>query len=312
MYRKILKNLFFYLSLLNKVFAKRGPYRFVIKNWDRLEDVNLVQKIMNTEFFKDTIKPQPLLLEKFNNYLILAPHQDDESIGAGGLMLYLKDLNKKIDVVFTTDGAQHINGYTPQEVSELRNEEAQQALSFTGAAIHQIPVSNMSIKVKKEHIEQLSNLIEELKPDVILLPWLLDSPVKHRVTNHMLYLANKHKGVNSKIEIWSYQVHNTIYPNAYLDITSKIEEKKKMVEAYHSQNENFICYDHLVTGMNAWNSRFLTYKPQQVKRQFIELFFTLPVKDYLGLIERFYLPNIKEVYKGRPTLVKNMKETNNL
>lgn len=306
------KNLKNFLLSLNRVIARRGPYRFVIKNWDRIEDINLVESIMKTDFFKDTIEPQPLPIDKFSRFLVLAPHQDDETIGAGGLMLYLKELNKQLDVVFMTDGAQDIEGFTTQEVVDMRNKEAKEALRPTGARIRSIPISNMRIDVKEEHLGQLSMIISETKPEVILLPWFLDTPVKHRVTNHLLFLANKDNPINPKLEIWSYQVHNSIYPNAYLDITSKVQSKREMLKVYRSQNDNFINYDHLTLGMNAWNSRFLKYKPQDVKPQYIELYFTLPIIDYLELIDRFYMSNLEEVYKGRNDLIGVMKSLNNV
>ncbi len=296
----------------NRVLARKGTYKFAIKNWERIEDVNLAQKVMDTEFFRDTIEPIPLDLEKHHRYLILAPHQDDETIGAGGLMIALKNLKRKVDVLFITDGAQIIDGYTADEVVELRNKEAKKALSYTNATIHYLGINNMSVKLSEENVANFREHIENLQPDVILLPWFMDGPVKHRVTNHILLFSDGLRKLNKDIQIWGYQVHNVLYPNTYLDISPYIETKRQMIECYNSQNEYFECYDHLVVGMNAWNSRFLRKIPGQITKQYVETFFALPIVDYLDILEKFYTKEIDELYKGRPALIKEMKNMNEL
>ena len=76
--------------------------------------------------------------------LVIAPHPDDESLAAGGLIKKARDRNATVKVVMMTDGS---SAATPQEFSqylenndknsstgigELRREEALQAMSKLG------------------------------------------------------------------------------------------------------------------------------------------------------------------------------------
>ncbi|PSQ88213.1 MAG: hypothetical protein BRD45_07035 [Bacteroidetes bacterium QS_8_64_10] len=36
----------------------------------------------------------------------------------------------------------------------------------------------------------MADLVGAMQPDVVLAPWLLDAPPKHRLANHLLWLAN--------------------------------------------------------------------------------------------------------------------------
>ena len=98
--------------------------------------------------------------------------------------------------------------------------------------------------------------------------------------------------------MWGYQVHNSILPNGYVDITNVAEEKRKLLEYYISQNNHVKRYDHLTMGMAAWNCRFLPdYKADSVAR-YVEVFFALPLHEHLKLIESFYLPDLDATYRG--------------
>ena len=77
--------------------AQRGPYRFLVSKWDAIDDVNLAARVLGTEFFSSKLAPVPLDLENIGPVLVVAPHQDDEIIGAGGSLipeLYLHGLSE--------------------------------------------------------------------------------------------------------------------------------------------------------------------------------------------------------------------------
>ena len=107
------------------------------------------------------------------------------------------------------------------------------------------------------------------------------------------------------MEIWGYQVHNTLYPNGYVDITDVIDEKMQMIGFYKSQNDNIQCYDHLSLGMSAWNSRFMPISKTNgiVDKKYGEMFFTLPSTDYFHLIDHYYSKNLEQVYKGNNNII---------
>lgn len=85
--------------------AQRGPYRYLIRKWANISDVDLAAKVMSTEFFRRELTPVSLPISNANTILVLAPHPDDEVIGAGGALLLASKAGVRIDVLYLMDGA---------------------------------------------------------------------------------------------------------------------------------------------------------------------------------------------------------------
>ena len=279
--------------------TQSGPYRFLIRNWNEISDINLAIGVLDTQFFDSELVPQPLSVNQLRSILVLAPHQDDEVIGAGGTLLIAKKAGVKLHILFITDGRSKgpvSYGETPEAVIEIRNREAAMVGSHLGAQIHHLGINNSRPLPSVADLDRLSDIIKNLEPQVLLVPWLLDTP-KHRLVNHLLWLAQQRHPLPN-CEVWGYQVHNTLLPNGYVDITDVAEEKRKLLEYYVSQNENVMRYDHLAMGMAAWNCRFLPdYKGDSAAR-YVEVFSAFPLKAHLKLIESFYLTDLDVTYRG--------------
>lgn len=276
--------------------AQRGPYRFLVRRWDRISDIDLAMRVMNTEFFSKELVPLPLPIKDLRSILVMAPHQDDEVIGAGGTLLLASASGVKIDVLYVTDGAAKNPGYAESSLDSIRirNQEAQEVCARLNAGIHHLNISNLRPEPTVSHLDQLSDLILAIKPQVVMMPWILDSPAKHRLVNHLLWLANRRTRLPD-LEVWGYQVHNTLFPNGYVNITSVADKKLEILRCFKSQNEFGQCYDHLAMGMAASNARFLERSPQP---RYVEVFFTLPIRELLRLVGSFYFRDLRTTYRG--------------
>jgi LmbE family N-acetylglucosaminyl deacetylase len=278
--------------------SQRGPFRFLVRKWDSLSDIDLAVRVLGTEFFKSELVPLPLPVGKLRSVLVIAPHQDDEVIGAGGSLLLASRAGAKIDVLYVTDGiSRRLPAYAASstDVERTRNSEAHKVCSLLGATAHHLRISNAAPRPTLDDLERLSELVCRLQPQVILAPWLLDSPPRHRLVNHLLWLGHHHGGLPD-CEVWGYQVHNTLYPNGYVDITAVAERKRELLECYWSQNQFLYRYDHLAMGMAAWNARFLP-KGDPVAR-YVEVFLAVPMREFLRLVESFYLRDLRTTYCG--------------
>jgi LmbE family N-acetylglucosaminyl deacetylase len=286
---------------LHALRAERGPYRFLVKRWDAISDIDLAVRVLGTQFFKNELVPVPLPVKKLRSILVIAPHQDDEIIGAGGSLLIASAVGVPIDVLYITDGASQRPAYapTPTESARIRDREAQQVCSKLGATIHRLGISNTAPKPTVDDLDQLSDTIQGLKPQVVMAPWILDLPAKHRLVNHLLWLAHQRHNLPD-FEIWGYQVHNDLFPNGYVDITQAAVEKRKLLECYRSQNQFYQCYEHLAMGMGAWNSRFLKESPSP---RYVEIFFVLPLRELLRLVQSFYFSDLWTTYRGHRRVI---------
>jgi LmbE family N-acetylglucosaminyl deacetylase len=279
-------------------FAADNHYRFATRAWQGVSDIQLISRLLEAEYFRDFLAPMALPLNEFASLLVLAPHQDDESIGAGGTLTLAAASGARLGIVFVTDGAQESRFPSRAISAATRSEEAGQVCARLGAEKYDLSISNLTPLPTLVDLEQLARIINNFKPDALLVPWLLDYPIKHRLVNHLVYLAHRQHGLGGIKEIWNYQVHNTIYPNAYVDITDVIEQKRSLIQCYKSQNDNFFRYDHLAVGLSAWNARLLPKSQVPIGERYVEVFFTLPPHEYFHLIETFYLTDLNSLYRG--------------
>jgi hypothetical protein len=109
--------------------------------------------------------------------------------------------------------------------------------------------------------------------------------------------------------VWGYQVHNTLYANGYVDITSVADEKRELLECFRSQNECIKRHDHMAMGLAAWNAHYLK---NSLEAQYAEVFFTLPLHEMLGLVKSYYLTNLEGVYHGKGALLESARDLQRL
>jgi LmbE family N-acetylglucosaminyl deacetylase len=289
--------------------ASHGPYRFLVRRWDRVSDIDLAMNVIATDCFREQLRPLPLPIETFAKVLVLAPHQDDEVIGAGGTLLKMSRLGATIQVLFVTDGLiDPLPAYacSREEERSIRSAEASRVCNVLNAEMLCLSISNQAVEVSESHLRQLADIIKVSKPQAVLMPWILDSAPKHRLVNHLLYLAHK-RFLLPAFEVWGYQVHNSLLANSFVDITDVIDEKISLIRLYESQVKFMRRYDHIARGMAAWNSRLILNENKQLEEQYFEVFFTLPSDELFRIVERFYLPDLRKTYRGHLAVLPGMR-----
>jgi LmbE family N-acetylglucosaminyl deacetylase len=290
-------NPYYYRPYINQLLALRsvdGPYRFLVRSWAGISDANLAARVLETEFFKHDLAPVRLPVEQLKSIVVLAPHMDDETIGAGGSLLIASSAGVNVHIVFVTDS---LHFGEDSDSGRIMEQEAREVCSRIGATMHKLNLSNLAPKPDLSDVDQLSGIINDIRPQVIMAPWVLDYPPKHRLVNHLLWLSHQRRPLPD-CEVWGYQVHNTPYPNGYVDITEVAEAKRDLIKCYEYQLENFYRYDHTAMGLAAWNSRYLPNIKGKGKARYAELFFTLPLDEFLRMVESFYLSDLDSTYRG--------------
>jgi LmbE family N-acetylglucosaminyl deacetylase len=297
-------------------FTGRGRYRFLVRDWSAISDLELAARVLGIESFSEQLAPVALPVEDMGKILVIAPHQDDETIGAGGLLLKAASAGASISIVFVTDGVQRGLAKrlgmdaASEQLAQLRDAEAKRVCELLGADMYQLGISNPDPRPTLSDLDRLIELIAQVGPDVILIPWILDAQVKHRLSNHLLWLADQRSRLPD-CEVWGYQVHNTIYPNGYVDITDVIEEKRRLLAVFESQNLHMRRYDHFAMGMCAWNSRYLPEALSNGTERYAELFFAVPLREHLELIQSFYFRDLRSTYRGHERVIAGITPLHN-
>lgn len=264
----------------------------------------LRSRLLQEEYMRQSPKPVPLEIDKLNSVLVLAPHQDDEVIGAGGLLCQLRDKGCEISVVFLTDGVMtdEENSLSDEFWIEERRKESILACRTLRANRFELGISNRSCEVSLSKLSELGKLITSVRPDAVLLPWFLDAPAKHRFANHLLFLVESLRSL-PEFTVLAYQVRGHIFSNAFVDITPQLEDKLNLIRIYASQVK-FHRYDHQSAGISAWNSRFLPATFRKSQGQYVELYLCAEKEKYLEVVAAMYPPDLDHIYSNHTQVIK--------
>ncbi|MDN3550206.1 bifunctional PIG-L family deacetylase/class I SAM-dependent methyltransferase [Mucilaginibacter aquaedulcis] len=196
--------------------------------------------------------------------LVVAPHQDDESLGCGGTIAQAIKAGYNVEVIFITDGSQSHPGsqkYPFEKLVKLRQHEALSALSILGVkqpGIHfmNLPDGNLPGKSQPDFERcksQTFDLLMTIKPATILLPWRRDPHPDHRATWDLVTSALRLTDFTPQLFeyfIWLYERASAQdMPLDHegelfsIDIEPSLDTKSKAILAHTSQTTNLINDD---------------------------------------------------------------------
>lgn len=201
-----------------------------------------INKLILSNYYSGTKDVQNLTEKKV---LFLAPHVDDETIGAGGTLKKYADFGAETHVVFLTDGSGSKSDKTAKTLVDIRKNEAVQVQNLLNInSIHFFDEKDGHLQSNQETQQRLKQLIEELKPEVIFAPVFVDCHPDHIATVNLLNdtLKLMNEDLSHKIVIRLYEI-NTLLPreeiNCIVDVTPYKEIKEKAVGIFQSQAIDF-------------------------------------------------------------------------
>jgi LmbE family N-acetylglucosaminyl deacetylase len=195
-------------------------------------------------------------VQSLGNVLVVSPHPDDESLGAGGTASLLAEQGAKVAVVFITDGgASHpahpvISG---KELARMRRAEALGAtsqLGIPGSLIDFIDVADGTLSTmpgaeERRALDALADVLRRRKPDTVMLPMRDDGTPDHDATFRLVQKALGESGARPRIlefPIWAWRRGSPL-PKASLghgcvwkaEIASVLPQKLAAVSRHESQ-----------------------------------------------------------------------------
>lgn len=173
-------------------------------------------------------------LPGFHRVLVVAPHPDDETLGCGGTTARLTDRGATVTLLMVTDGgATQGAPVSTAEVARIRRAEATRAAEVIGADPRFLALPDGEVRsVIDELTIALKDAIEELRPEVVFAPWLLDGHSDHRAVADALAAAIEKLEGGVAPEIWGYETWTALIPNRIVEITSVIERKREALAAH--------------------------------------------------------------------------------
>lgn len=142
--------------------------------------------------------------------VVVAPHPDDEVLGAGGLMSLAARAGRPVLVLAVTDGDASHPGSTrwPRDrLVEQRASERAEALTVLGVDTGSVVRLGIADgQVPRLRVDLTRELIQHLSPsDVVISPWLLDGHPDHEAAARCVRIAARISGAQHlQVPIWGW------------------------------------------------------------------------------------------------------------
>lgn len=262
---------------LGKTVLRGGrAYKAFLRDWVALADLDRSVEVLHTMRFSQAPRPALLQGPDARQIVVLSPHPDDEAIGPGGTLVRATEASGSVLCVHITDGV-GLGTEVLREEASAAAREGKYGVRFLGHPLRRIPLDRPAL-------QELAEAVTSHRPEVLMLPFLLDDHDDHRRVNHMVWEAYKVGLLPANLEIWAYQVYTPLPGNVVVDITDQVGRKAALIRCYASQMRRR-DWAHFAVGLNAFNSRFL---PESTTPRYAELFTVLPLKDYAELCALYF------------------------
>jgi LmbE family N-acetylglucosaminyl deacetylase len=182
--------------------------------------------------------------------IIVAPHPDDEVLGAGGTLLRRKVEGAEVAwLIVTSITAQA--GYSADKIRKRANEIQQitklfdfdsvSELNFPTAQLDQVPMSEL--------VAAISNVFKAFQPDEVFVPHPSDVHTDHRIVFDAVASCTKWFRHPSIKRVLAYEtisetdfglgISQVFQPNVMIDIEPYLADKLRAMEIYASELSEF-------------------------------------------------------------------------
>lgn len=179
--------------------------------------------------------------------LVISVHPDDETLGCGGTLLKLKSQGNEINWCIVTR-MERDSGYSKEAIVQ-REKEIQRVgerYGFGRVETLGLPAAGLDTLDMKEIVAPMSDVINAIEPDTLILPFKWDVHSDHRVTFNAAWSCAKPfrapfiktvlmMETLSETEMAPPIGGNWFVPNYYVDISLFLEQKIDMMKYYESE-----------------------------------------------------------------------------
>ncbi|WP_107697502.1 PIG-L deacetylase family protein [Campylobacter concisus] len=178
-----------------------------------------------------------------NKILVVAVHPDDETLGCGGTLLKHKHNGDKIYWLICTKIDEGSDYYTTRE-NEIK--QASDVYKFDGVFSLGLKTMRVDEYSMSELIGKVSKVINEVKPNIIYLPFRGDVHSDHRKIFEASYSCTKvfrypfikkiyMMETLSETEFAPSTKEDSFIPNSFVDISEYFEKKIEIMKIFKSE-----------------------------------------------------------------------------
>ena len=122
--------------------------------------------------------------------VVVAPHSDDECLGAGGTIARFAKAGAEITVVTVCSEMEPVFPATDRELIQREARAAHEALGVERSIFFDYPTTSVNLVPVAELNKRMLDVMEEVRPSVVLLPFP-DRHIDHRVVSESAVVATR-------------------------------------------------------------------------------------------------------------------------
>jgi len=178
--------------------------------------------------------------------IIIAPHPDDEVLGAGGTLLRRKAEDARVAWLIVTSISIE-TGWSAEKMKQRANEikrvtelfdfESVFELNFPTTQLDQVPVSDL--------VAAVSNVFKTFEPEEVFVPHPSDVHTDHRIVFNAVASCTKWFRYPSVKRVLAYETlsetdfglgtRQAFRPNVFIDIEPYLDDKLRAMDIYASE-----------------------------------------------------------------------------
>ena len=194
---------------------------------------------------------EKIIFTEEDRIAIVAPHPDDECIFAAGALLFASD---RTDIFVLTDGSHGNKERSVQEEAVVRKKQFDAEMEYVKPhAVYWFGVEDSKLSENPGIVSKI-----DFTPYTrIFLPWIESLHPDHRAAAEMCINEIRKQGCHA--ECYSGEVYKPFpSPSHYIDITSVVEEKRRLIRFHEDQT----ALEDVVISLNAFRAAQLIYTPE--------------------------------------------------
>ena len=184
-------------------------------------------------------------IERFSNVLVLAPHTDDGEFGCGGTMARLIESGSRVTYAAFSTAAKSVPEGFPRDILK---HEVRAATGVLGIREDDLRVFDFEVRtfptVRQDILEEMIVLQQELDPDCVFTPALVDLHQDHKTVAEEGLRAFKRTTVLAYEIPWNNLNFNH---QAYVHLEQRhVDKKVEALACYASQgHRNYTREDYI-------------------------------------------------------------------
>lgn len=181
------------------------------------------------------------------NVLVVSPHPDDETLGAGGTLLKLKKQGHSIFWLNITDMKMEY-GWDKKRIMHRQNQikAVREFYGFNDFYNIVLPPAGLTALNEGDIINKIRNVFDMVKPEWLMIPGQYDAHSDHHVVYNCCMSCAKTFRASYIKRITTMEIisetdfgfqNEKFIPNLFIDITDELEGKIEAMKIYDTEIE---------------------------------------------------------------------------